>query len=281
MLLGGAALTRAYVEQDLAEVYAGEVRYARDAFEGLRLMDALMAARRGSVPAAATPDGRPGPTWPAPSARPRRTPSGPSARPAGAVAADRGRARAAQEAEPRRPGRSDVATDNPVPTPPFWGDRVVKGIQLADYAALLDERATFLGQWGLAAPAAARARRTRSWWRPRGGRGCATGWTGSRPRGSSRRPWSTATSRAVSKGDDLVVLARRRHRAGPVHLPPPAPRPAAVPGRLLPAAGLGRDRRRRLPGRDDGPARSARSPRSCSRPTPTATTWSCTGCRCS
>jgi 5-methyltetrahydrofolate--homocysteine methyltransferase len=47
------------------------------------------------------------------------------------------------------PSRSDVATDNPVPTPPFWGERVVKGIALADYAALLDERATFMGQWGL------------------------------------------------------------------------------------------------------------------------------------
>jgi 5-methyltetrahydrofolate--homocysteine methyltransferase len=45
--------------------------------------------------------------------------------------------------------KSDVASDNPVPTPPFWGDRVVKGIPLAEYAGLLDERATFLGQWGL------------------------------------------------------------------------------------------------------------------------------------
>jgi 5-methyltetrahydrofolate--homocysteine methyltransferase len=42
-----------------------------------------------------------------------------------------------------------VAADNPVPAPPFWGDRVVKGIRLADYATLLDERATFMGQWGL------------------------------------------------------------------------------------------------------------------------------------
>jgi 5-methyltetrahydrofolate--homocysteine methyltransferase len=33
--------------------------------------------------------------------------------------------------------------------PPFLGDRVVKGIALADYAGMLDERATFLGQWGL------------------------------------------------------------------------------------------------------------------------------------
>src|SRR5205085_7966479 len=47
------------------------------------------------------------------------------------------------------PARSDVAVDNPIPTPPFWGDRVVKGIALADYAGMLDERATFLGQWGL------------------------------------------------------------------------------------------------------------------------------------
>jgi 5-methyltetrahydrofolate--homocysteine methyltransferase len=47
------------------------------------------------------------------------------------------------------PARSDVATDNPVPEPPFWGNRVVKGIQTAEYAALLDERATFMGQWGL------------------------------------------------------------------------------------------------------------------------------------
>ena len=54
VLLGGAALTRAYVEQDLAELFGGEVRYARDAFEGLHLMDAAMAVKRG-VPGAALP----------------------------------------------------------------------------------------------------------------------------------------------------------------------------------------------------------------------------------
>jgi 5-methyltetrahydrofolate--homocysteine methyltransferase len=47
------------------------------------------------------------------------------------------------------PARSDVAADNKVPEPPFWGERIVKGIPLADYAAFLDERATFMGQWGL------------------------------------------------------------------------------------------------------------------------------------
>ncbi|MDP9399045.1 MAG: methionine synthase, partial [Actinomycetota bacterium] len=58
VILGGAALTRAYVENDLAEVYDGEVRYARDAFEGLRLMDALVAVKRG-VPGAELPARRP------------------------------------------------------------------------------------------------------------------------------------------------------------------------------------------------------------------------------
>jgi hypothetical protein len=47
------------------------------------------------------------------------------------------------------PARSDVSVTNPVPTPPFWGDRIVKGVPLADFATYLDERATFMGQWGL------------------------------------------------------------------------------------------------------------------------------------
>jgi 5-methyltetrahydrofolate--homocysteine methyltransferase len=42
-----------------------------------------------------------------------------------------------------------VAVDIDVPTPPFWGDRIVKGISLADVAGYLDERATLMGQWGL------------------------------------------------------------------------------------------------------------------------------------
>lgn len=130
VILGGAALTRAYVEQDLHEVYEGEVRYARDAFEGLRLMDALIGVKRG-VPGAELPELRP--------RRVRASTPAPAAGTAGS--ADDGAARA----------RSDVATDNPVPAPPFWGTRVVKGIQQADYASWLDEGALFKGQWGLKA----------------------------------------------------------------------------------------------------------------------------------
>jgi 5-methyltetrahydrofolate--homocysteine methyltransferase len=125
VLLGGAALTRAYVEQDLAELYDGEVRYARDAFEGLRLMDAIAAAKRAGAASGAT--------LPAP----RR-------RLVHATARD-------VEPEDAAPTRSDVAADVPTPTPPFYGTRVSTGIALRDYASWLDERATFLGQWGLRA----------------------------------------------------------------------------------------------------------------------------------
>ncbi|MEB8340472.1 methionine synthase [Streptomyces endophyticus] len=122
VILGGAALTRAYVEQDLHEIYEGEVRYARDAFEGLRLMDALIAVKRG-VPGAVLPE-----------LKQRRVPK---------------RDVVVEEAPDEGPVRSDVAVDNPVPEPPFWGTRVIKGIQLKEYASWLDEGALFKGQWGL------------------------------------------------------------------------------------------------------------------------------------
>ncbi len=128
VLLGGAALTRSYVEQDLASLFDGEVRYARDAFEGLRLMDAIMAIKRGE-PGAALPALR--------QRRVRITEISPDAAPAGA------------QGDAAAPVRSDVAADEPVPAAPFYGTRVIKGIPLADYASYLDERALFLGQWGL------------------------------------------------------------------------------------------------------------------------------------
>jgi 5-methyltetrahydrofolate--homocysteine methyltransferase len=123
VMLGGAALTRAYVEQDLAQLFDGEVRYARDAFEGLRLMDAVMAVKRGD------------PGAQLPMLRDRRVKGPVAPRPTSDTVVV--------------PARSDVATDNTVPKAPFWGDRIVKGVPLAEVAAYLDERATFMGQWGL------------------------------------------------------------------------------------------------------------------------------------
>ena len=121
IVLGGAALTRAFVEQDLAGVFPGEVRYARDAFEGLRLMDAIMAVKRGDEGAAL------------PALRERRVKA------------------VSRLAEPTEIDtvRSDVAVDVDIPKAPFFGSRIVKGIPLADYVGMLDERALFMGQWGL------------------------------------------------------------------------------------------------------------------------------------
>ncbi|GEP28267.1 methionine synthase [Cryobacterium levicorallinum] len=123
ILLGGAALTRSYVEDDLDSVFAGQVRYARDAFEGLALMEPLVAIARGADPKS--------------------------------VGLPPLKKRIHKKSlltltEPEEmPARSEVASDNPIPVPPFWGTRIVKGVALADFSAFLDERATFMGQWGL------------------------------------------------------------------------------------------------------------------------------------
>ena len=42
VVLGGAALTRSYVEDDLKSLYKGQLFYARDAFAGLHTMDLLV-----------------------------------------------------------------------------------------------------------------------------------------------------------------------------------------------------------------------------------------------
>lgn len=124
IILGGAALTRAYVEQDLAEQFDGVVRYAKDAFEGLSLMEPLVRVARGESPDDVG----------LPPLKKR---------------IHKGGAKFTVTEPEAMPGRSDVVADNLVPSPPFWGTRIVRGVALHDYAALLDERATFMGQWGL------------------------------------------------------------------------------------------------------------------------------------
>ena len=137
VLLGGAALTRSYVENDLAEVYKGDVHYARDAFEGLRLMDTIMSAKRGEAPDTDSPE--------AVAAREKEAERKARHDRSKRIAAER----KAKETPVEVPERSEVAADVDVPVPPFWGTRVVKGVAVADYTGLLDERALFLGQWGL------------------------------------------------------------------------------------------------------------------------------------
>ncbi len=127
VLLGGAALTRSYVERDLREVYEGRLFYGRDAFEGLHTMDKLRAIRAG--------DEADDPDWgTVPSESTVRARAGIEAR--------------VDDPDLVLPARSpDVATDNPVPTPPFWGSRVIKGVPIDEIAGFVNETALFRNQW--------------------------------------------------------------------------------------------------------------------------------------
>lgn len=114
VILGGAALTRPFVEHDLRPIYKGDVAYAKDAFEGLDLMGKLAAG----VPWAEA----------RPVAAPRK-----------AVAA------AASAAD--IPTRSDIAIDNPIPVPHFWGSRVIETIPLKSIYTYFNEIMLFQVQW--------------------------------------------------------------------------------------------------------------------------------------
>jgi 5-methyltetrahydrofolate--homocysteine methyltransferase len=131
VLLGGAALTRTYVERDLRAVYQGRLFYGKDAFEGLRVMERLMDIRRGRIPD--EPDfGR------APGGRnlpPRRF-------------ARAGVSAGGPEDGPLPARSPEVASDNEVPKAPFVGSRVAKGIPIEDVARYLNETALYRNQWG-------------------------------------------------------------------------------------------------------------------------------------
>ena len=122
VLLGGAALTRSYVEQDLRKVYDGRVFYGKDAFEGLSVLDTLMNIKKTGVD---DPD---------------------FGRKLGTRLIERAEK---VEVDPSTiPARSpEVETDNEVFTPPFLGTKVVKGIGLDEIAEYINETALFRNQW--------------------------------------------------------------------------------------------------------------------------------------
>jgi 5-methyltetrahydrofolate--homocysteine methyltransferase len=122
VLLGGAALTRSYVEQDLRKVYDGRVFYGKDAFEGLSVLDTLMNIKKTGVD---DPD---------------------FGRKLGTRLIERAEK---VEVDPSTiPARSpEIETDNEVFTPPFLGSKVVKGIGLDEIAEYINETALFRNQW--------------------------------------------------------------------------------------------------------------------------------------
>jgi len=126
VLLGGAALTRNYVEEDCVAAYqGGEVAYARDAFDGLHLMDKIA-------------DGSFSPFLAAISAK-----RGPSRRKPSRILDEIAPAPIDPLAIRARRARLSEAP----PAPPFWGPRVIE----ADPRAIvpyLNERSLYQFQWG-------------------------------------------------------------------------------------------------------------------------------------
>ena len=131
VLLGGAPLSRHYCESHLRSIYKGRLYYGKDAFEGLRICNALAEGKQESL---------------------------------AAEIELRLAKRAAVDAHVRaidsqtddgdvvtktvESGRSDVASNIPIPQPPFWGDRVVEDISLDDIYPYINTVALFRGQWG-------------------------------------------------------------------------------------------------------------------------------------
>ena len=123
VMLGGAALTRNYVEIDLRERYPGPLFYCKDAFSGLHVMDEVAARKKGEDP---------GPEWGREIAERRVKSSGATV----------------EEGDVNEVVAPTVATDVPVPTPPFYGTRVARGLPLDEIATYLNKTTLFRNQWG-------------------------------------------------------------------------------------------------------------------------------------
>jgi 5-methyltetrahydrofolate--homocysteine methyltransferase len=139
VVLGGAALTRRYVEQDLRAIYKGPVVYANDAFDGLRFMEQVVAGTL-EYPASV------------PAENDDVVLTGAEAKIAMAEKEQGSGFNAPVKKDSRmlnaeRTGISGVRHDVPIPTPPFWGTRVVENIPLDRIFEYVNEVALIRGQW--------------------------------------------------------------------------------------------------------------------------------------
>ena len=136
VMLGGAALTRQYVEEDCVRAYgAGRVAYARDAFDGLRLMDRIMSGCFDTYLAERQEQQK---------ARPRRQ------KPARTLAAVDGVAPDLRplEVEATRLRRNELSRGIEVPKAPFFGPRVVEEVPVRALLPYLNENMLYQFHWG-------------------------------------------------------------------------------------------------------------------------------------
>ena len=138
VVLGGAALTRKYVEDDLKSLYQGQLYYARDAFAGLHTMDLLVGedgreaeGEIGRSAEAVLPDVDP------------EDLVGEDAK----LGIRKSTTKARVVADTAHTTRSNVNPDSPIPKAPFYGSRIVDDIHLEDVFAYVNETALFKGQW--------------------------------------------------------------------------------------------------------------------------------------
>jgi 5-methyltetrahydrofolate--homocysteine methyltransferase len=134
VILGGAALTRRYVDGELRPLYKGEVYYANDAFDGLRYMETILGTK--SVPA----------KQPASRATLEEGLTGAEAKIALAQAEQSVNVPEIVTSE-KRNGRSAVRQDVEIPRPPFWGTKIVADIPLEEVFEYINEAALIRGQW--------------------------------------------------------------------------------------------------------------------------------------
>lgn len=136
VLLGGAALTRAYVEDDCWKAYGeGPVAYARDAFDGLMLMDKVVSQ---SFPAYVAE-------------RVAKAAQRSAKKPRTLGYADGATASAAArpvDLEEIRLKRHELTRGVPVPRPPFWGARVIENVSVKALLPYLNEQMLYQFHWG-------------------------------------------------------------------------------------------------------------------------------------
>jgi len=135
VLLGGAALTRHYCEGHLRTVYKGKVFYGRDAFDGLRTMDLLTTSQTALLDSEIEDRL---------AKRSNAEQLINQTRIAKLAAAQSPEAPAAFQPGERR---STITPAASIPTPPFWGSRVVSGIDLDAIYPFINTTALFRGQW--------------------------------------------------------------------------------------------------------------------------------------
>tara|TARA_R110002073_G_scaffold118918_5_gene259405 strand:- start:373819 stop:377361 length:3543 start_codon:yes stop_codon:yes gene_type:complete len=127
VILGGAALTRSYAEGHLRSVYEGDLLYAKDAFDGLDTMKAIMNGDTQMLQSAADERQK------SRKASVKKFESGDTATPTSTATLT----------------RSQVDRSITVPTPPFWGTAVIDKLNLRDIFAYINPTALFAVQWQL------------------------------------------------------------------------------------------------------------------------------------